>query len=337
MRTSGCYYRGVRKSRRKIDPAQSDAYYHLISRSVAGEWLLGRVEREVLRQLVWRVADRLGLDIITYAILSNHLHIVVRAPKRTPLTDAELLRRYRVLHSGRFRWEQRSIDEIEAMLAENGEPAAAWRSTEMDKMSDISEYMKLLKQRFSIWYNQRHRRFGTAWAERFTSVLIESGRAVLSTALYVDLNAFRAGLCKDPKDYRFSGYAEAVAGHRGAQAGLLLATGFSDWAVLGRVYRLTLLRAMAGPAKSNAQVLSSSELAEALAMDGMIPNLELLRCRCRYFTQSLVLGSEAFVSRQLDRLRMETGQGQQMRPRRYPGLGPELTTLVRLRGETAIA
>ena len=28
---------------------------------------------------------------------------------------------------------------------------------------------------------------------------------------YIDLNPVRAGLCEDPKDYRYCGYAEAIA------------------------------------------------------------------------------------------------------------------------------
>jgi hypothetical protein len=36
-------------------------------------------------------------------------------------------------------------------------------------------------------------------------------------AAYIDLNPVRAGLCEDPKDYRWSGYGEAVAGGREAR------------------------------------------------------------------------------------------------------------------------
>jgi hypothetical protein len=48
------------------------------------------------------------------------------------------------------------------------------------------------------------------WAERFKSVLLEGGEAVAAVAAYVDLNPVRAGLCVDPKDYRYCGYAEAL-------------------------------------------------------------------------------------------------------------------------------
>src|SRR5258708_33980375 len=81
--------------------------------------------------------------------------------------------------------------------------------------------MKLVKQRFSIWFNKSHGRYGTLWAERFTSILIEPQKQATSpTSAYIDLNCVRAGLAEDPKDYRFCGYAEAVAGKTAAREGL---------------------------------------------------------------------------------------------------------------------
>ncbi|MEM1223393.1 MAG: hypothetical protein AAGH40_11570 [Verrucomicrobiota bacterium] len=38
-------------------------------------------------------------------------------------------------------------------------------------------------------------------------------------AAYIDLNPVRAGLVKDPKDYRYCGYAEAVAGNPNGSEG----------------------------------------------------------------------------------------------------------------------
>ena len=85
-------------------------------------------------------------------------------------------------------------------------------------MNDISIFIKELKGRFAQWYNRRHRRYGALWAERFKSVLLEGGRAVATVAAYIDLNPVRAGLCRDPKDYRYCGYAEALA--KGSAAAL---------------------------------------------------------------------------------------------------------------------
>jgi len=99
----------------------------------------------------------------------------------------------------------------------------------------VSEFMKEFKQRFSKWYNIRHQRFGTLWAERFRSVLVEDQPGVLETvSAYIDLNAVRAGLVEDPKDYRHCGYAAAVGGDGKARSGLLsLYTGGSAGASRG--------------------------------------------------------------------------------------------------------
>jgi len=96
------------------------------------------------------------------------------------------------------------------------------RERMLARMGDVSEFMKEFKQRFSKWYNIRHQRFGTLWAERFRSVLVEDQPGVLETvSAYIDLNAVRAGLVEDPKDYRHCGYAAAVAGDVKARSGLL--------------------------------------------------------------------------------------------------------------------
>ena len=97
-------------------------------------------------------------------------------------------------------------------------------------MGDVSQFMKLVKQRFSTWFNRSHNRYGTLWAERFKSVLAEPDGRVLGTMVaYIDLNCIRAGLVQDPKDYRFCGYAEAVAGHTAAQQGLKSVFGGASW------------------------------------------------------------------------------------------------------------
>lgn len=53
--------------------------------------LLGQVEKEMLRKHLWLVAERCGIEVLTYQVMTNHLHIMVRAPRREPLPDAELL------------------------------------------------------------------------------------------------------------------------------------------------------------------------------------------------------------------------------------------------------
>ncbi|MFP4260460.1 MAG: transposase, partial [Opitutales bacterium] len=70
-----------------------------MSRVVGGEMLLGAREKEVFRRMLWRVADFSGVEVLTYCIMDNHFHVLVRVPERDrSISDAELLRRFRVLY-----------------------------------------------------------------------------------------------------------------------------------------------------------------------------------------------------------------------------------------------
>ncbi|MGA1658363.1 MAG: transposase, partial [Ilumatobacteraceae bacterium] len=63
------------------------------------------------------------------------------------------------------------------------------------RMGDVSEFIKLLKQRFTQWYNRRNARKGTLWEDRFKSVLVEGeGDALVTMAAYIELNPVRAGM-----------------------------------------------------------------------------------------------------------------------------------------------
>ena len=193
----------------------ANAVYHCMTRTVNGERLFKDREKEILRKMLWQVADFSGVEVLTYCVMSNHFHVLVRVPDRVEVSDKELLRRYRVLYPQPTKYQTASIAVMEKELAKGGDEAAAMRQQLLARMGDVSEYMKTLKQRFSVWYNRSHERFGTLWAERFKSVLVEGkGNPLQTMAAYIDLNPVRAGIVEDPKDYRFCGYAEAVADQR---------------------------------------------------------------------------------------------------------------------------
>ena len=202
---------------RRIKVIGQTAVYHCITRVVGGELLLGDKEKEILRKQLWRVAGFCGVEVLTYCVMSNHLHVLVRVPEEESVSDDELVRRFGFLYDG----ERGRVEAFRGILQQGGEDAERLRGRLLARMGDVSGFMKELKQRFSIWYNHSHSRYGTLWAERFKSVLVENTATALRTvAAYIDLNPVRAGLVKDPKDYRFCGYAEALAGAKQAQAGM---------------------------------------------------------------------------------------------------------------------
>ena len=197
------------------------AVYHCMTRTVNGEMLFKNREKEVLRKMLWQVADFSGVEILTYCIMSNHFHVLVRVPEPKKLSDKELMRRYKILYPKPTKYQSASTKVMEEKLQEDGDEAEAIRRKLLTRMNDVSEFMKTVKQRFSVWFNCNHRRYGTLWADRFKSVLVEGkGNPLQTMAAYIDLNPVRAGIVEDPEDYRFCGYAEAVVGNNLSRAGL---------------------------------------------------------------------------------------------------------------------
>ena len=196
---------------RRFKTAERATIYHCVTRTVNGEFLLDDVAKEVLRKQLHQLSAFCGVELLTYAIMSNHFHVLVRVPAQKAISDAELLRRYKILYPKPTKYATAQLEVLEKTLAENGLAAEQLRKQWQARMGDVSEFMKAVKQRFSVWYNRSHGRYGTLWADRFTSVIVEGNRhcALQMMASYIDLNPVRAGLVEDPKDYRWSGYGEA--------------------------------------------------------------------------------------------------------------------------------
>ncbi|MFM8878629.1 MAG: transposase, partial [Verrucomicrobiota bacterium] len=214
------------------------AVYHCISRTVGGQKLWDDACKERMASLLISLAGFCGLEVITYCMMGNHFHVLVRVPKAVPLSDEELLRRAEGFYGKQGVLVVLARDAMKSEGQGGGKMPLHIRQTLLGRMGDVSVLMKEFKQRFSRWYNRRTERFGTLWAERFKSVLVEdSPEALRTVAAYIDLNPVRAGLVSDPKDYRFCGYAAALVGRRELQRGLMSVFFQANWARVSALYR----------------------------------------------------------------------------------------------------
>jgi putative transposase len=330
--------------RRPRIKAEGAGYYHCMSRIIERRHILGDSEKERLHKLMRGLAAFGGLDILTYCFMSNHFHILVRVPERQDVSDEELLRRLAFLLNAS---EVKQIaHQLQNYRAQGQIPAAeALKQRFTYRMFDISEFFKALKQRFSQAYNVREDRCGPLWEQRFKSVLVEcSEDALLTMAAYTDLNPVRARLVTDPKVYRYSGYGEAMGGGKEAREGLrrlmqaAAEGGRLSWPQAYRLYRQRLY--VQGRQKGvdpegrtiRRQGFTPEEVEKVLAADGRLPMHELLRCRVRYFSDGLALGSQDFLERVFQRYRGHFGPNRQTgaRPMRFGEWG-SLCTLRDLR------
>ncbi len=74
----------------------------------------------------------------------------------------------------------------------------------------ISRSMQLIAGRLGQEYNQRKKRRGAFWEDRYHATAIQTGRHLVSCMVYIDLNMFRAGVVKHPASWPFCGYSEII-------------------------------------------------------------------------------------------------------------------------------
>jgi putative transposase len=196
--------------------AEGKGFYHLISRCIAGTFVfaisgLGRANAEKFVSMIERYSAFSGIQILDYSLMSNHFHLVCLVPAPRRLSVEEVLKRIAARYSPECVQKLRALQARLAELPGGPEQFDRLLDKYRRRMNDLSIFMKELKGDFAQWYNRTYNRYGALWAERFKSVLLEGGQALAIVVAYVGLNPVRAGLCKDPKDYRYCGYAKAVA------------------------------------------------------------------------------------------------------------------------------
>jgi len=370
--------------------------YHVMSRTAGGDKLFGDEEKEGFRK-VMRLMERFsGVQVLTYAVMDNHFHVLARVPAKRQFLkrfeNSEESQNY--LESCQGHWLEGAQDSGEDGK-KNGAAAESERVFLMDgeenllehllilyteayvkqvrreimsmrqkgqeediekflnkykkRFCDLSLFVKELKERFSRWFNKKNDRRGTLWMDRFKSVLVEDGESLRTISAYIDLNAVRAGIVEDPKDYRWCGYAEAVAGSKRARRGLcqVMEVPQDSWSSKGfnqsgkrgsgAWYRCWLMtdgeEVVVDETNQNYHVkakvgIPKEKVEESLAMGGLLTTPELLRCKIRYFTEGLAIGSKGFVEKWYGKNRLHFSPNREKGAKRIPNIKntPQTTT-----------
>jgi REP element-mobilizing transposase RayT len=328
----------------KVSPVESGAFYHCVSRVVDRQYIFDDAEKQIFHSLVREYSAFCGIHVLTHCYMDNHFHLVLEVPRQpeTPLSTEQVIERLSCLTGTATSATQlqAQIDQCRTAGDLKGEQVLVARVAA--RMGDLSVFMKLLKQRYTQGYNRRHERRGTLWESRFASVLAEGREALVAVSGYTDLNPVRAQMVTDPKDYRWNGYGQALGGDKVAEAGLrriaaAVAGIEGDGTEALEWYRTQLYgrgEAREGTDEAGQPLragLDAEAVKKVLEEKGKLPLNEYVRCRVRYFSAGVVLGSAAFVNEMYKRFRDRFGRKAEDGARRMRGVQEPLYALRDLR------
>ena len=298
--------------------AQGVGYYHVISRITGQQFLVGNEEKDVLMRLMFNSAVFSGVEVLTFALMDNHFHILVKVPQAHEVNDVELVEKMRVLYGdvktdrilGEWEaWDRRGLS-FKVLNAQ-----AALRR----RMFDLSQFCKTLKETYSMSYNFRHAHVGTIWGSRFKSILLSPDYQTLMTVgSYIDLNPVRAEIVEEPGEYRWSGYGTAVRGNLLSRKGMcsMVAAAYIKREVpfetALQAYESAIEGFIEQPPKTvsgaNEEVLQKEQkkpqkhqkfvqkkVEAGIAEGTKLSLFEMLRCKVRHFSEGLAIGPASFV------------------------------------------
>ena len=213
-------------------------YYHICSRTVRKAFLCGMDKdsgisfehrRTWIEKRIFQLTQVFAIDICAYAIMHNHLHLVlyVDIEKIKNWSTDDVLERWHKLFKGTLLTQKyQNKDELDKFqLAMVESTADIYRK----RLMDISWFMRSLNEPIARQANKEDDCTGHFWEGRFKSQALLDEGALLSCMAYVDLNPIRAGISSTPEQSSFTSIQLRIkAAIKGEQPNKLLSFIGSD-------------------------------------------------------------------------------------------------------------
>jgi REP element-mobilizing transposase RayT len=199
---------------------QDTPYYHCVSRCVRRAFLCGEDpvsgasfehRRGWVEKRLLFLASVFAIDVCAYAVMSNHLHVVlhINAEKAAKWSTLEVLQRWHKLHKGTLFTQQfvrgESLPDYAMTLVESS------AETFRNRLTDISWFMRELNEPIARQANFEDNCTGRFWEGRFKSQALLDESALAACMAYVDLNPLRAKISQTPETSEFTSVKKRVA------------------------------------------------------------------------------------------------------------------------------
>lgn len=188
-------------------------FYHCVSRTVRRAFLCGvdhysgesyEHRRDWIEQRLLQLTQAFAIDIAAYAVMSNHVHVVLRVDVDTAQawSSIEVVKQWHQLFKGTL-LSQKFV---------KGEPIASYDLDTLNstiaeyrrRLMNISWFMRALNEPIARQANKEDNCTGRFWEGRFKSQALLDDAAVLACMTYVDLNPIRAQMAATPEQSDFT-------------------------------------------------------------------------------------------------------------------------------------
>lgn len=205
-------------ARKEIVSEGAVGVYHCISRCVRQAFLCGKDaytgksyehRKAIIKERLKQLAESFAVDLFSYAVMSNHLHVVIR--NRPDIaenwTDEEVAKKWlKIFPVGAESDSQIELNSKINQLISNNERIAEVRK----RLSSVSWFMRCLNEYVARKANREDQCKGRFWEGRFHCQALLDEAALLTCMAYVDLNPVRAGIAQTPETSLFTSIHDRI-------------------------------------------------------------------------------------------------------------------------------
>ena len=212
--------------RKQLVSLADTPWYHCVSRCVRRAWLCGvdpydgrdhSHRRQWVVDRMNRLTESFAIDVASYAIMSNHYHLVLRvdADQAKSWSWQKVIGQWHMIYNGNMLSQRflrgETLPPSERKILQRF--AETWRS----RLSDISWFMSALNEHIARKANEEDNVTGKYWEARFKSQALLDEQAILACSVYTDLNPIRAAITHHPETSDYTSIEKRIkAAKKGA-------------------------------------------------------------------------------------------------------------------------
>jgi len=198
--------------------------FHCVSRCVRRAYLCGvdapsgrsyEHRRGWVRERLRELSEAFAVEIYAYAVMSNHLHVVIRTDPEAAAgwSEEEVVLRWRRIFPRRDGDGEVILPEGKELerLAADEAAVTAWRR----RLGSVSWLMKCLNEPIAKRANREDRCTGHFWEGRFRCQRLDDASALLACMVYVDLNPVRSKVAASLEASDFTSVQDRICGEVG--------------------------------------------------------------------------------------------------------------------------